>query len=147
MERVNYIARAEGRFAVSGAPEGYDAWLAAEAAKRSNGLVVFVVSDDVRASAALEAVAFFAPDVTLLEFPAWDCLPYDRVSPKPDVESRRLATLATLQRRKPDSGPAVVVATVNALVQRVPPRQAIAEAHFFARVGAQRSITISSSRS
>jgi transcription-repair coupling factor (superfamily II helicase) len=136
MERLNYIARAEGRFTVSGAPEGYDAYLAAEAAKRSNGLVLFVVSDDVRASAALEAIAFFAPDVPLLEFPAWDCLPYDRVSPKPDVEATRLATLAALERRKPDSGPAVVVATVNALVQRVPPRKAIGDAHFFARVGA-----------
>jgi transcription-repair coupling factor (superfamily II helicase) len=135
MERVNYIARAEGRFAVTGAPEGYDAWLAGEAAKRRKGLVIFVVADDVRAAAAREALTFFAPDVELLEFPAWDCLPYDRMSPKPDIESRRLATLGALARRTERSGPAVVVATINALMQRVPPRQAIEEATFFARVG------------
>src|SRR5215472_15372758 len=135
MERVNYIARAEGRFSVTGAPEGYDAWLAGEAAKRGKGLVVFVVADDIRAAAAREALTFFAPDVELLEFPAWDCLPYDRMSPKSDIESRRLATLAALARRTERSGPAVVVATINALLQRVPPKKAIEGASFFARVG------------
>jgi len=135
VERLNYIARAEGRFTVAGAPEGYDAYLAAEAAKRRGGVVLFVAADDARAQAVAEAIGFFAPDVTVLLFPAWDCLPYDRVSPKPDIESTRLATLAALANRKKDSGPAVVVAPVNALIQRVPPRAAIAEASFIARVG------------
>src|SRR4029077_6149672 len=77
VERVNYIARSEGRMAVTGAPEGYDAWLAVEAARSRGGLVVFVVSDDARASCAVEAMRFFAPEIEVLEFPAWDCLPYD----------------------------------------------------------------------
>jgi transcription-repair coupling factor (superfamily II helicase) len=34
VERLDYIARQEGRFTVSGAPAGYDAYLAAEAARR-----------------------------------------------------------------------------------------------------------------
>ena len=135
MERISYIARAEGRFAVTGAPGGYDAFLAAEAAQRREGLVVFVAADDAHAQATLEALRFFGPNVPLLHFPAWDCLPYDRVSPKPDLESTRLATLSALARRKKDSGPAIVVTTVNALLQRVPPRSAISEASFFARVG------------
>ncbi|MDE2492809.1 MAG: hypothetical protein KGL97_02785, partial [Alphaproteobacteria bacterium] len=72
MERVSYIARTEGRLTVTGAPEGYDAWLAAEAAKRLSGLVIFVVADDVRAASAADVMRFFAPDVQLLRFPAWD---------------------------------------------------------------------------
>ncbi len=135
MEKLTYIARGDGRFAVTGAPGGFDAYLVAEAARRSQGVVVFVLGDDVHAQVAMEAVSFFAPDVPVLSFPAWDCLPYDRVSPKPDIESTRLATLARLARRKPDGGPCVVVTTVNALLQRVPPRATIAEASFFAHVG------------
>ncbi len=57
----------------------------------------------------------------MLRFPAWDCLPYDRVSPNPAIVSERIATLARLLgggRR----GPRIVLTTVNALVQRVPPR-------------------------
>ncbi|HEY4944064.1 MAG TPA: transcription-repair coupling factor [Rhizomicrobium sp.] len=134
MERVDYIARQPGRFTVSGAPSGYDAWLAVEAAARTQSLVVFVASDDVHAAAVIEAAKFFAPTLTVLSFPAWDCLPYDRVSPKPDIESTRLATLAALARAE---GPrtALVVTTVNALLQRVPPRDWIAQASFFARAG------------
>src|SRR5206468_13015485 len=122
LDRLNYIAKHEGRFAVTGAPGGYDAYLAAEAARRRKGLVLFVTSDDAAERCALDALAFFATDIPLLDFPAWDCLPYDRVSPKPYIESQRLATLSGLARRKPDSPAAVVVTTVNAVLQRVPPR-------------------------
>ncbi len=135
MERLSYIARAEGRFTVTGAVEGYDGYLAAEAALRRNGLVLFVAPDDLKAQMTAEAVRFFAPALAVLPFPAWDCLPYDRVSPKSDTESLRLATLAALARRGERAGAAVVVTTVNAALQRVPPRSAIEEASFFARTG------------
>jgi transcription-repair coupling factor (superfamily II helicase) len=135
-ERLNYIARAEGRLQVTGAPEGFDAWLATEAAARAKHPVIFVVADDVRAQLALNAARFFAPNLRILEFPAWDCLPYDRVSPKPDIESARLATLAALARRNERDGPLLVITTIAAVLQRVPPRRAIAEASFHARVGA-----------
>ena len=135
MERISYIARTDGRLAVTGAPDGYDAYLAAEAARRRSGLILFIAPDDALAHSALDALAFFAPDLPALHFPSWDCLPYDRLSPKPDIVSRRTATLAALARRDKNSGPAVVVTTVSALLQRVPPRAAIADASFHARVG------------
>jgi transcription-repair coupling factor (superfamily II helicase) len=135
VDRITAIARAQGRLSVSGAPEGYDVYLAAEAAKRTNALVLFMAADDARAAMALEAARFFAPDLAVLYFPAWDCLPYDRVSPRSDIESQRLATLAALASREERAGAAVVVATINAAVQRVPPRDIVAEASFIARAG------------
>jgi transcription-repair coupling factor (superfamily II helicase) len=137
MERLTYIARERGRFALSGAPDGYDAYLAAEAATRRKGLVLFVAADDARAQSAQDAMTFFAPNLSVLGFPAWDCLPYDRVSPKPDIESERMATLAALARRDKDSAPAIVVTTIAALLQRVPPRETIAASSFFAKVGSK----------
>ncbi|HEY1631829.1 MAG TPA: transcription-repair coupling factor [Rhizomicrobium sp.] len=133
MERLTYIGKHQGRIALTGMPGGYDAYVAAEAARRGNRLLVFVAADDAHAVAVKDALGFFAPDIPALAFPAWDCLPYDRVSPKPDIESERLSTLAALARRK--DGPAIVITTVNAVLQRVPPRDAIAQASFFARVG------------
>ena len=135
MDRLDYIAKQQGRLVVSGAPQGYDAYVAAESAKRRNGPVLFVLQDDLQADAAGRAIAFFAPSVTVLDFPAWDCLPYDRVSPKPDIESRRLATLAALAR-SPEQA-CVIVTTVNALLQRVPPRDVIHGAGFVAKNGAE----------
>ncbi len=132
MERIDYLAKADGRLTVSGAPAGYDAWLAAEAARRRGGLVLFVASDEAQAEAFAAAVTFFAPDLRQLPFPAWDCLPYDRVSPKSDVESARLATLAALT--KGIEGPALIVTSIAAVLQRVPPRAAIEKASFIAKV-------------
>jgi transcription-repair coupling factor (superfamily II helicase) len=95
----------------------------------------------VQADVAAQAIGFFAPQLAVLPFPAWDCLPYDRVSPKPDIESRRLATLAALARdaAKPpnSSSPKVIVTTINALLQRVPPKDVIARASFAAKNGAE----------
>jgi transcription-repair coupling factor (superfamily II helicase) len=118
---------------LSGAPSGFDAWLAAEVAHRRKAPVLFVTSEEPQAEALAAAVSFFAPGLRLLAFPAWDCLPYDRVSPKPDIESARLATLAALA--KGIDGPALIVTSVPAILQRMPPRAAIAQASFSARAG------------
>src|SRR3954468_9334942 len=135
MDRLDYIAKQEGRLTVTGTPQGYDAYVAAESARRRKAPVLLVAPDDVQADAAERAIRFFAPGLTVLPFPAWDCLPYDRVSPKPDIESRRLATLAALAREA--GKPAVIVTTINALLQRVPPKSVIAAASFSARNGAE----------
>jgi len=68
------------------------------------------------------AVAFFHPELRVLTFPAWDCLPYDRVSPNGEITSRRIDTLTRLAAGN-EPQPLVVLTTVNALVQRVPPPQ------------------------
>ena len=60
--------------------------------------VAVVCRDGSRMAALSRALAFFAPDIEVLEFPAWDCLPYDRVSPHPAVVAQRMITLARLAR-------------------------------------------------
>jgi transcription-repair coupling factor (superfamily II helicase) len=104
-----------------GAPEGFDALLLARRRAEFVGPVLHATRDDARMARLAEALAFFAPEAEILRFPAWDCLPYDRVSPNPALVSERIATLARLLE-KPDR-PRIVLTTVNALVQRIPPRQ------------------------
>ena len=118
---------------VSGAPEGYDATLILAELERSAGAVVHVARDDKRMSAMREALRFFAPHIPVLTFPGWDCLPYDRVSPNPDISATRMATLAALVHGMPSRY--VLLTTLNAATQRVPARKVLAEAAFTARVG------------
>jgi transcription-repair coupling factor (superfamily II helicase) len=106
---------------VWGAPEGWDAVLLARRAREHSGPLLHVARDDSRLARMADALAFFAPQAEKLRFPAWDCLPYDRVSPNPELVSNRVATLARLLA--PARGPRIVLTTVNALVQRVPPRE------------------------
>jgi transcription-repair coupling factor (superfamily II helicase) len=105
---------------VHGAPEGVDALLLARRSLEHPGPLLHVARDDARMARLAEALAFFAPTAEVLRFPAWDCLPYDRVSPNPELVAERISTLARLL--EPAAGPRIVLTTVNALVQRVPPR-------------------------
>jgi len=72
------------------------------------------------------ALSFFAPEIEINEFPAWDCLPYDRVSPHAGVVAQRMTTLSRLARLQGRERPGVVLTTVNAALQRVPSRGLIA---------------------
>ena len=69
------------------------------------------------------ALEFFAPDLPVMQFPAWDCQPYDRVSPHGGILAQRLTTLARLSRLVGRDKPLIVLTTVNAIVQRVPARK------------------------
>ncbi len=111
---------------VFGAPEGHVSRLIAQRARETGGAVLHVARDDARMARVAEALAFFAPELEVVRFPAWDCLPYDRVSPHPVLVAERMATLARLAEAP--AGPRVVLTTVNALVQRVVPRHVFAGA-------------------
>ncbi|MBR0668958.1 transcription-repair coupling factor [Roseomonas hellenica] len=111
---------------VHGAPEGYDALLLARRRAEVDVPVVHACRDDARMARMADALAFFAPEVEVLRFPAWDCLPYDRVSPNPELVAERVATLTRLL--EPARGPRILLTTINALVQKVPPRAAFAGA-------------------
>src|SRR5690606_41968932 len=109
---------------LSGAPEGYDAALIAREAARpeNNGApVIHIARDDRRMAAMRAALEFLAPDLPILDFPAWDTTPYDRVSPAPAVQAARMATLAALAQGA-IKGTVVLLATLNASLQRLPAR-------------------------
>jgi transcription-repair coupling factor (superfamily II helicase) len=81
--------------------------------------VLLVCADGRRADMLERQLRFFCPLADVLPFPAWDCLPYDRVSPSASVSGQRVAALARLGDRSVPP-PDVVVTTVRALSQRVP---------------------------
>ena len=94
-----------------------------------------ICRDGPRMATLARALAFFAPDIEVLEFPAWDCLPYDRVSPHAAVVAQRMTVLARLAHIKSRERPAIVLATVNAALQRVPPRATLARQSLSAAAG------------
>ncbi|MGB0635287.1 MAG: transcription-repair coupling factor [Paracoccaceae bacterium] len=112
---------------ISGVPEGLDADLLVEEFLKGSSLI-HISSNDQRLLELKMALKFFKPDLEVLEFPAWDCLPYDRISPSSDVTSKRISTLSELansSRRQ-----RLVLTTVNAVTQRVPTADIIKEAVF-----------------
>ncbi|MDU9003224.1 transcription-repair coupling factor [Sedimentitalea todarodis] len=122
-----------GHITVGGAPEGFDARLILDEVARENAPVIHIARDDKRLAALRAALTFFAPDMPVMTFPGWDCLPYDRVSPHADISAARMATLAALVHQMPDRF--ILLTTLNSATQRVPARGILRDAAFTARVG------------
>ncbi len=116
---------------LAGAPDGFDALAAADLARAlapgaedRAAALVHVARDGQRSRAFVEALGFFAPEIEALEIPAWDCQPYDRVSPNAAVAAARMTALSRLARtRSTRERPRILCLTVNGLVQRVPPKK------------------------
>jgi len=122
-----------GRVRIAGAPGGMDARVVAELANSGRD-VLFIARDDVAGARLDEALQFFAPEVERIDFPSWDCLPYDRVSPNAAIVSQRIDALTRLLSKSEKKG-RVVVATVRAFLQRVPPRDAFKGATLIVSAG------------
>ncbi|AWZ22247.1 transcription-repair coupling factor [Roseovarius sp. TM1035] len=118
---------------VGGAPEGFDATLILAEVAKTGAPVLHVARDDKRMAAMQAALRFFAPDMPVITFPGWDCLPYDRVSPNAEISATRMATLAGLAHGGPSQF--VLLTTLNAATQRVPAREVLRGAAFVAAVG------------
>ena len=99
--------------------------MAARPKKPAISLAV-VCRDGPRMQQLARALEFFAPDLSVMQFPAWDCQPYDRVSPHGGILAQRLTTLARLSRLAGSDKPLIVLTSVNAIVQRVPLRETVA---------------------
>ncbi|MFY0597189.1 MAG: transcription-repair coupling factor [Cognatishimia sp.] len=118
---------------MGGAPEGYDAKLILDEVAKSGGPIIHVARDDKRMAAMQAALAFFQPDMPVVTFPGWDCLPFDRVSPNADISAARMSTLAgLLHGAMPKKF--VLLTTLNAATQRVPARDVLKDAVFHAQV-------------
>ena len=130
------VARADGRLELTSTPEGYDALIMADILRARGGAALFVARDGARAEAFSGAMAFFAPELEVVQFPSWDCLPYDRVGPAPAIAAQRMATLSRLAAGIDPKKPLLLVAGMAGAMQRVPPRASVLAASYSTRPGA-----------
>jgi len=117
MPDLNRILSAKAPLTLGSLARGAQPLVLSDLARANRGRAVFVAADEAAMRSVAESAAFFAPELEVIEFPAWDCLPFDRASPALSVSARRLAALERLQRKR--GGPQLLVTTINALLQRV----------------------------
>ena len=110
------ILKASTPVTLSGVPAGFQPWLLADIARAAPSRALFVAPDEQLMRAVADTAHYFAPEIEIVEIPAWDCLPYDRASPSLRTASARLAGLHALQIKP--KGPQLVLTTINALTQR-----------------------------
>lgn len=131
---------------IYGAPEGQDARVLAERARAlmpKDRVLIHVALDDARCATLSDLLSFFAPDVKVATLPAWDCLPYDRVSPNTDIVAQRVSTLVHLMGWDAEQQryPRILLTTINAVTQRVTPKNILAQASLSARINARLDVS------
>jgi transcription-repair coupling factor (superfamily II helicase) len=117
MPDLTTILSAKTPLTLSGVPTGFQPSLLADLARAAKSRLVFIAPDESAMRAIASTAAFFAPDLEIVQFPAWDCLPYDRASPTLRVMAERVAALHRLQGKL--KGPQLLLTTANAVTQRV----------------------------
>ena len=125
------LSKLEFKRYLNGSPSGIDQLVVSSVAARQKQLII-VLRDDSRMSQFLNGMRFVNPDLPLYQLPAWDSLPYDRVSPHSSVTSARLATLSRLSD---GAQPGVLVTTVNGWLQKCPPPSFFERASLVLRAG------------
>src|SRR3954471_1493474 len=103
------------------APPGMRPFLLATVAARTGRTVLAVTATSREAEDLVTAVQSLLPADSVVDYPAWETLPHERLSPRADTVGRRLAVLRRL--RHPDAADpatdriAVVVAPVRSMLQ------------------------------
>jgi len=103
------------------APPGLRPFLLAALAERGGRTVLAVTATSREAEDLVTSLQSLLPERSVVDYPAWETLPHERLSPRADTVGKRLAVLRRL--RHPDaSDPAidrisVVVAPVRSVLQ------------------------------
>lgn len=85
--------------------------------------ILHIATNDRTLESLAQALAFFSPDTEILTFHAWDTMPYDRASPRPSIMAERLKVLERLSEGKNNKKSLIILTTVNAILQKLPPKE------------------------
>lgn len=96
---------------------------------------VFIALTDGAAERIANAAKCLGPSIDVTMLPTWDCLPYDRVAPSKQVMGRRMDALRVWQQ--PSLRPKLLVTSLGAAVQPVPPLAVILDSEMTLSLGQQ----------
>ena len=121
-------------------PNDAQGFLAAEISKNfTNSDFVFIAKNDAEMEVVQKQVQFFLPDFELLNFYAWDCLPFDRISPKPLISASRIKSLYKLATRS-EGKKFFVITSVNSLLKKTVAPNQIKDLGLYLQIGSKASI-------
>lgn len=120
---------------LSSVPAGYDAFLLDKLIRTSKTDLLYIVSDGLALEQCATVLRWLNPALDVLVLPAWDTVPYDRVSPNVNVLSQRIETLSTLVHPQPTVKPRVIIASIGAAVQKLPPQKIFLNSRRTVKIG------------
>ncbi|MBV9828375.1 MAG: DEAD/DEAH box helicase [Alphaproteobacteria bacterium] len=103
--------------------------------RHSRGGLLYLAGDEREAEYLGANICSLFPSDTVLVLPRWDCLPYDALGPSREIMGRRASVLRRLAEAAPGDCKPLVIATPEAVIQRVPSRNIWSRATLTLREG------------
>lgn len=124
---------------VSSVPDGYDAVLLDGFASKKAQDILYILSDGIALEKTAEVLHYLNPKLEVLKFPAWDTVPYDRVSPNVNITAQRVETLTSIVANPAPKKSRVILASVGSVLQKLPPQKIFLNSVRLVKVGAKLS--------
>lgn len=117
----DFLRKKEGLFRIHGLKGSAPAFLLSQLAQAVANPFLVVTADEEKAERFYEELLFFfGPEPLIFFYPGWDLQPFEKISPPLEVMGQRWYIR---HRLITDPGPKIVVASLEALLQKVPPRE------------------------
>ncbi len=113
--------------------DGYEAFVLQKLLQTKQS-IIFIADGGVHLTQIAAMLRYIEPTVKVLEFPAWDTVPYDRVSPNGEIVAKRVETLSQIVFND-NKQQTVVITSVGAILQKSAPQKVFLNAHKHIKVG------------
>ncbi|MGN0919515.1 MAG: transcription-repair coupling factor [Alphaproteobacteria bacterium] len=120
----------------SSVPFGFEPFILSREVKQ--GGILYIAANEKQLDFMEKTLALICPKVQVFSYPNWDTVPYDRISPSTDIVGEQIATLTKLPTLSKNE---IVLTTVSAFMQRLPPLEAITNNTLALTVGKSVSMT------
>jgi len=117
--------------------DGYDAFLLGDVLEKTSSDILYIVSNGITLENTADLLHTLYPTVEVFKLPAWDTVPYDRVSPNVNIIAERVRTLCELAKYPVAKKPRIIVASVGAVMQKLPLKKIFLNSIKEVRVGAE----------
>lgn len=106
---------------ICGVCDGAEAFILSQFADNKKPLL-YIAADGKNLRQTAMMLRLLNPEAKVLEFPAWDTVPYDRVSPNSSVVAARIHALSDILFHEGEQ-PLIVVSSIGAAMQYLPPKK------------------------
>ena len=108
---------------LAGVAKDAEAFAIRDLLAETNRNILCILSDGISLNQVYETLSFLQPEADILTLPAWDTVPYDRVSPNAAILSKRIETLAKLVLDAGAKKQRIVLTSIGAAIQKLPPKK------------------------
>src|SRR3989304_5564962 len=119
----DWIEKRESYVRIHGLKGSSAAYLLSQVARTSHAPLAVLTADEEKAERLHQELLFFLPPHPRVSlYPSWDLKPFEKISPPSEVMGQRWKGMHQLLS---DPEPGIVVASLGAVLQKVPPREVL----------------------